>query len=241
MTLAGVCALFPLAAQATVIEVIYEGEILSGQDDTGEFGTPGDLAGLSVVVRMLYDLDRGLRSVNPGQFDQVVGGGAYEGAGPPLEVSPSLGATVTVGGVGKGIVGGYYSDASILDLGYAAVDEYLHTVQDYYLDVLGNSNSAYVQAYFYEAFDAFPEDLETPFSWDISGPNQYGYFQFVRYDAAAAAYFDYAYASFRLDRFTVSALTAVPLPAGAGLLAAGLLALGWVRRRRGVSHGGTLS
>ena len=220
-------------AGAVVMEATFTGQITSGSDMTGIFGTiGGDLAGLGYVLTFTYDTSLGTRTTQDGS--DVLGGGTASGS-----VSP-VSALLTVNGTDFAFPGAYNGVVSITRNGPAGVstDNVLgYTVQDDMADSVHTMDDSVTVL----GFSAIaPDDLTVPFSVTTSDfyvPSNYNNsFLIYDYSYVTHSYSEYTKGSLSVDTLQVREVGApvpspVPLPATAVLLASGLFGMGALGRR----------
>jgi hypothetical protein len=228
-TLAAALALLAAPASALTMQAVFEGTVYSSYDQSGLFGgTPGgNLDGQAFRLVYTFDTQMGFRSGAPATYDDIAGGTAY------ALPDPTLSASLTINGNTQTMQGDYASHYQVCDFGYCGVDQYFTNIYDYAPGAGGAFDLGQVYAYFYDFADFIPDSLDTPFSLSgLGGPAySFGQFQFYSYDGLA--YSVYTYGNLTLDSFTVAPVSAIPLPAGAGLLLTALAGFGLIRRRRG--------
>ncbi len=106
----------PLApADAAVGHITFQGPIWYGADYTGVFGVaPGSiLINYQAVVEYTFDTNIGFTLASP-DYSYAYGGGNWNSA------SPSLGATVTINGVTKSILGYFVGQTTVLSAPYGS-------------------------------------------------------------------------------------------------------------------------
>jgi hypothetical protein len=97
MAIAGFCG--TPKANATLIDVVWEGTVIDGYDTTGIFGgTRGEklnLDGLSYVAAFRFDTDLGDYVLGGSAYERLVGGAFYGDGSFP---GPAVSATITING-----------------------------------------------------------------------------------------------------------------------------------------------
>lgn len=232
VTAAILLAAAPSTSGAATMQAVYTGTVGNSYDQSGLFGqgAGASLDGMTYALTYTYDPTFGLRSRGPAS-DEVYGGAIY---GAP---SPMYSAVLSIGSVAQLVFGTTFSYARQLEFpGLQYLDHY---AVDFAFDPwtgLVSENYAYQWAY--APAGSLPLDLDVALS--LAGPaapgQSGGAFGFCQYDPVTAEYVSCSSGSLFPESLTVSVLapSAIPLPAGAGLLVAALGALGGLRRLRRV-------
>lgn len=226
---AGAFALAAPAYAATVL-VTMTGRISSGQDATGVFGSPGDLAGQNLkVVYTASFAGHGTRSrQGPGEMHSE-GGLGYNTGGSPVS------AEVTINGTTQYISGYFAGEAWALDNVQYGYDLLYFYASDYGFIPNGIANkrvSSSVQSYVNDFLSS--GSYTEPLAYRLgAGDSHYGSMYFDTYD------FDIGQTAFASANFTVSAVRiaelrvgGVPEPSSWSLLIIGFGILGGAMRTR---------
>lgn len=230
---AALSTVLALPAAAATMQAVYTGTVTGSYDQTGVFGGPGSsLDGAAFTMTFRYDTTQGATD-DGGYYQQLYGGAAYG------TTSPFFYAALTINGVTQTLDLNYYSlvqlhDASAIG---GTQTETLHQAVDYFDDGLTQD---YANFYAYlgsiDGSLGVPLDLTQPFTADFDPLNgtHYGsgYFQLHDYDYGTNTYTEYAYGNLAPTRVVVTAVSAVPLPAGLPLLVFALGGLAVAARRR---------
>jgi hypothetical protein len=213
-------------ALASVVDITMTGSVTSGSDLFGAFGTGGSsLDGLGYSLVYHVDLDNGLREISPG-IDKISGGSSI---GQPAVVSADL----TINGTTLLFAGGLIGAASLCDT------DSLSCGVD--LLVAGARQDGAVLSMISSVVFGFFLGTDV----DLAAALSLGPLDIL----SVSSFFDYATTCDPLDpgcqqvsargdltidsvKIESPAVALVPLPAGAGLLLAGLTTLGLLRRRR---------
>ena len=129
--------------------------------------------------------------------------------------------------------GTYYSNYQLCNVGHCSVDQYSANAQDFTTQQDGSYTYNIFNGYAFDTADFLPDNLDTPFSVVTSALQQFGYFQFLTFDAASGGFTTYTNGSLSMDSLTVSqvGVAPVPLPASGLLLLAAGAGLAALRRR----------
>lgn len=219
-----------MPSQATTAYVTYTGTIGNGFPDSatdtrGLFGTPGsDLNGARFEAAFVFDVTFGLNNYNVASptLNSIVGGSNYAGQ---WDVSPSLGATLSIGGRSFFVGGGFVGEITGLNNGGNRGSAHqFHSTSDgtysLWLDVFN----------FQGIYSEIPVSITTAFTYLVM-PGDYAFGGLTGLGPDGGHIF------LKPDRLTVSltAPVATPLPAALPLFATGiggLGLLGWWRRKR---------
>lgn len=232
-TAAFLVGLLSSQASAATMEAVFTGSFGEfGYDETGVFGAAyTELQGLDYSLKFTYDTAVGNRNTTPNS--DGVYGGSFD-AGP--HVSPISSAILVINGVGRSFGSSYYGDVSI--------SQYLpnqYMFEYYVQDTNGVGTTDMLRMSFYSGMPINP-NVEQEYSF-AGNPSSTGAFEIYNYDPDTYETVEFAYGyGLTVDTFTftqistIPPISPVPLPAGAGLLAAGLGALVALRvRRRGTA------
>lgn len=219
--MAAALALGTIPANAAVVEMTFTGTITSGADLTDTFGTgTTNLAGQSVTMVVTYDTEIGTYLSTPTMVG--ISGGSADGVPSPAS------AEVTIGGVTQDIAGDYAGAAQLTDSEYYTNSYYKAEDRTYDGGTLLSQD--YVVTQCQGPVGSMALDLTATYSMDSVGCS--GYLKFYAYDGTTVTMNTTATARFTTLSMRVIDMAPIPLPAGFGLLGAGLAALGGLGLRR---------
>ena len=211
---------------SATMKVEFTGNVVASSDMTGLFGlgAGADLNGLAYTLTYIYDTAVGTRATVAGKDDHLQGGTAYGAA------NPTISAQLTINGQLQSVAGSFGSDYHLYDVTDQLLDQFTLLAQDSSPGMNGSFTGSYLQAIFAEFDDFIPVDLDTPFATNIPS-DQLGSFRFAEYDGLIGKYTILTEGELSLDWVTVTRIdvAAVPLPASALLLLAGLGGIGALR------------
>ncbi len=221
-----VASLFMFAAapcHAVTVYVTYTGTVSSGVDNLGLFGpVNADLTGSAYTASYVFDVAFGQNNYNlqSATLNHIYGGSAFS---PPHDVSPSMGASLTIAGFSQFIGGSYFGSISGRNDGGVA-------------GFAAQSNevaSASADLYFYifnslGASSGLPAAIDSAFSYTVlPGDTAVGLFH--------TSGSNFIYLTPETLTVSLTAPGATPLPAALPLFASGLGGLGllgWRRKRK---------
>lgn len=219
-----------MPSQATTVYVTYTGTIGNGFPDSatdrrGFFGPAGsDLNGERFEAAFVFDVTFGLNNYNVASPTEtsILGGSNYAGQ---WDVSPSLGATLSIGGHSLSVGGSVLGNISALNNGgNRGLSSQSHWASD-------GAFTLWLTMYnFHGIYSELPVSIDTAFTYALMpGDTSFG--------GLGVNAPDGGHLFLQGDRLTVSltAPIATPLPAALPLFATaigGLGLLGWWRRKR---------
>lgn len=241
--MAAVLALAALPTEAAVMQATYAGTVSNSQNNTNEFGMTGvhSLNGLGFTLNFVYNTSLGLTSNSSSLNSASVslnGGSFYGGV-----TSPMTAVSLTINGVTKSLAGSYAALVEqTLNTCNHCSNEDQHVAEDSSTSN-GTTIKNSVQGVFQSSEIPVPLSLTAAFAFTSAQdptPNLGGFsFRTVTNGQTTVS----ALGSFVVQSLTVSQIGSdvdpapVPLPATAGLLAAGLAGIGAIRARRGAGRG----
>lgn len=213
-------------AAAATVQVRVNGTISNSSDMTGLFGAPGStLDGQAFTLSYKFDTTKGYRDNQGPSYYDVVYGGAWYGV-----QSPTLSATLSIGGHTQSIAGQGGSTYYVCDASYCGGNSFSASAADY--QPVGPNLSVYnsVGMYFTDPSANVPDTLDRSFTYTPSrSATVWGDFQFQTFDTSTWTYQTLTQGNLSIDSVTVAA---VPLPAAGLALLGALGGLGAMSRRR---------
>lgn len=216
---------------ATPVYVTYTGTI-SGKDALGDFGAVGAPINAAYTANYEFNVDyssslnadkAGDGTTSPG-INYIYGGSFYSNDSPAVFASITVGLT-TISKTGGNILGEIYG------LNYGGTDGYTEQIHYFGADGFFLTNNIFNS----KGTLGLTASIETPFSYTVgSGDNSNGNFcEVIHLNATAEDCL-----SLTPQTLTVSltAPTAVPNPPTLPLMASGMVALAFLRWRRGKSR-----
>ncbi len=212
-------AFFGAAAplSAAIVQVEYTGTVSDGYDFTGVFGTANTfLTGAAYTANYTFDTTIGLTETD--WYYNRVSGGTYYG-----NLSPSLGATITINGNTVSVLGTAFGYLTGVNVGNFS--QVYHDVND-----LVDTGTGYIQTILNNGITnnngALPISLTDPLSYAvIAGDTGFGHFEISNFGVST-----FVYAELAPNHVTINA--PIPEPETYAMLLAGLGLLGWQARRR---------
>jgi len=203
------------SASATTFDYTYTGTIASGGFDTaGLFGAPNaDLSGDAFNLAFQAHPDNAPLRQTTTNIDE-----ALDTAGTGF-----LTATLTINGHAQNLVGDFVGNNNLLE---AQNNAPINDVASAALQELSAQNFSFVTVELTNNTNALPGLLTTPINYTISPQDGFvGSFSLIGGEA---------FGQFVPSTYTVSAVSAVPIPASLPMFASGLAVLGflvWKRRK----------
>lgn len=217
-----------VSAEAAVMEAKFAGTVLSFYDLHRSFGTAFETAvenssSPEFTLTFVYDTNVGQRVSSPGQYDSLTNG--------TLGESPTLSATLTIGGVAQAVEA-TYSSYQLCSAEICSAYRYAAFAQE---GTSSDGGFSRKDVYGSLTFDPFLLNLDAPFSVvGLDLISQYGFFSLT--EVVDGVYIHNATGTLAIDRLTVrntsDTPSPVPLPASAPLLLAALAGVAALRRRR---------
>ncbi len=231
IAVAAALALSASSANATTIKATYRGAITAGFDDTGVFGSIGDLTGQDVTAVYLTNYNAfGASHASGSHLSFILGGPGYSGA----DIVTT--ATVTINGHTLSVGGTFFGEGAQFKLtpAFGLAAEVYHESDDFYVDgplthhALAYSGiSSLVHGFVTSA------DYRTPLTYALQGGDgSFGGF-FDQVSDPGGHILQTASGDFAPGSVTIAA---VPEPSVWLLLLTGFGGLGWAMRRNRADH-----
>lgn len=201
-------------SQATIVPVTYTGTVSFVSDVLDIFGSPAD--GQSFTLKYVFDTSLGPNFKNLGPELNDIQGGTNTG-----DVSPSLGAVLTIGAKSFVFGGSFY--AQIFGSNDGTSSGQTHIAAD--------SDLTSVTTLVQSSTIAIPSSITGFFKYivDPNTDSAFGFFQIFDQDSNGTT------GNLNIETLTVGTLSETPLPGALPLFATGLGAmglLGWRRQRK---------